>query len=119
MAITLGKDCSISVGGSSIAGARNASISYQLRTVDVKAMDTTDTQTANVGLDCVLNFETNEPNDISALITSMQNRSSTVSASGGAGGMSFTGIVTNITENFAVDGVATFSVEVRQGRAGL
>lgn len=118
MAITLGKDCSISCDGN-VIGARSASISYQLRTVDVNAMDNTDTQTANVGLDCILNFETNDSADISGLISSMQNGGSTVSCSGGSGGMSFSGIVTNITENFSVDGVATFSVEARQGRPGL
>ena len=76
MAITLGKDCSISVGGSSITGARNASISYQLRTITIDGMDTTDSETVNCGLDCTLNFETNEPNDVSALISSMTDRSS-------------------------------------------
>jgi hypothetical protein len=119
VSISLGKDCSISVNGSNIVGARNASISYQLRTVEIKGMDTTNTETANVGLDCVLNFETNDQADIPALVTSMQDRSSTVSVSAGSGGFGFTGIVANITENFSVDGVSTFTVEVRQGRSGL
>lgn len=119
MSVSLGKDCSISVNGSNIVGARNASISYQLRTVEIKGMDTTDTEAANVGLDCVFNFETNDSGDITALVTSMQDRSSTVSVSAGSGGFGFTGIVANITENFSVDGVTTFTVEVRQGRSGL
>ena len=117
MAITLGKDCSVSVGGS-LVGVRNVTIGYTVKTIEVNDAYSTLVESKPVAYDAFATIELNDPAGASGMISTLTN-GSTVSVSGGAIGVSFTGVITAITESDPIDGVATVVIEARQARAGL
>lgn len=117
MAITLGRNTSVSVDGN-LVSARNLTISYTAKLIDVNAANERMVQSYNCGYDATLSAEVNDPSDASGAISSIQS-GSVVSCSGGASGISFQGVVTSVTETAPVDGVATVVIEARQGRPGL
>lgn len=117
MAITLGKDCSISVGGN-IASARNVTISGSARTIDVEQFGSRVNAVYSVGYDATVSVELNDGADTSGLFDSLQDGTE-ITVSGGTGGWSFPAVVTGISETFAVDGVATFTIEARMTTTGL
>lgn len=115
MAITLGKDCSISIGGN-IASARSVTLSQTARTIDIEEFGSRDVTVYSTGCDATVSVELNDSADIS--FTQLQ-AGTPVTVSGGTGGWSFAAVVTGIAETFSVDGVATFTVECRGTRPGL
>ena len=115
MAITLGKDCSISLGGN-IASARSVTLTETARTIDVEAFGSRLVEVYSTGWDATVSVELNDANDISFDL--LENGTS-ITVSGGSGGWSFPAVVTGISETFSVDGVATFSVECKMTRPGL
>ena len=115
MAITLGKDCSISLGGN-IASARSVTLTETARTIDVEAFGSRLVEVYNTGYDATVTVELNDASDINFDL--LENGSS-ITVSGGSGGWSFPAVVTGISETFSVDGVATFSVECKMTRTGL
>lgn len=117
MAITLGKDCSISLGGN-IASARSVTITESARTIDIEEFGSRYSSVYSTGFDATVSVELNDSADTSSLFTALQNGTS-ITVSGGAGGWSFPAVVTGIAETFSVDGVATFSVECKMTRSGL
>lgn len=117
MAITLGKDCSVSVGGN-LVGVREVTIGYTAKIVDVNAYGTRNVESYNAGYDATATVVVIDDQAASTSITKIQN-GGTVSISGGAAGFSFTGIITSVSESDPIDGVATITIEARQGRSGL
>lgn len=115
MAITLGKDCTIAVGGN-IASARNVTLSHTARTIEVNAFGERLVEVYSTGYDASVTVEMNDSDDASAadLQTGGQ-----ITVSGGSGAWSFPAVVTAISETFSVDGVATFNVECKMTRGGL
>ena len=117
MAITLGRNCSISVGGN-IASARSVTISESARTIDIEEFGSRYSSVYSTGYDASVSVELNDGADASGLFTSLQNGTS-ITVSGGTGGWSFPAVVTGISETFGVDGVATFTIEARMTKEGL
>ena len=115
MAITLGKDCSISLGGN-IASARSVTLTETARTIDVEAFGSRLVEVYNTGYDATVSVELNDASDVDF---SLLENGDEVTVSGGSGGWSFPAVVTGIAETFSVDGVATFSVECKMTRTGL
>lgn len=117
MAITLGKDATVSVGGS-ITGVRNVTFSSSARTIDVDEFGSRFVSVYQTGRDGSLSMEVNDDASISTLFTALNNGSE-VAVSGSPGGWSFTAVITSISANAAVDGVVTFQVEAKMTRSGL
>lgn len=117
MAITLGKDCSISVGGN-IASARSVTLTESARTIDVEEFGSRYSSVYSTGFDASVSVELNDGSDAAGLFTTLQNGDE-ITVSGGTGGWSFPAVVTGISETFSVDGVATFTIEARMTRQGL
>lgn len=115
MAIALGRNCSISVGGN-IASARNVTITQTAKTIDIEEFGSRVNAVYSVGYDITASVEMNDASDVTD--TQLVNGTS-ITISGGAGGWSFPAIVTGISETFGVDGVATFNVECRITKEGL
>lgn len=117
MAITLGKDATVSVGGS-IVGVRNVTFSSSARTIDIDEYGSRFVSVYQTGRDASLSMEVNDGASVAGLFASLNN-GTVVTVSGGVGSWSFPAIVTAISENAAVDGVVTFQVEARMTREGL
>ena len=115
MAITLGRNCSISVGGN-IASARNVTISESAKTIDVEEFGSRVNAVYSVGYDITASIEMNDNADVTdeQLVNGTE-----ITVSGGSGGWSFPAVVTGISETFGVDGVATFTVECKITKSGL
>ena len=115
MAITLGKDCTITVNGN-IGSARNVTFSSSARTIDIEGYGSRFVEVYSTGIDAVVSLEFNDSADLSFADL---NAGTEVTISGGAAGWSFPAIVTSIQETDPIDGVATFNVECRRTRSGL
>lgn len=112
MAITLGKDCRISLAGGLIASARNVQLSETARTIDVNAYGSRYAAVYSTGYDCTVSVELNDAADLGTAFQAMH-AGSTFQVFGGAGGFSFTAVMTGIQESDPIDGVATFVLEGR------
>lgn len=115
MAITLGKNATLTVGGS-ISSVRNISWSASARTIDVEPFGQRRSAVYTTGYEYAVSFEFNDSADLDG---SLLFEGDPINVSGGAGGWSFLGVITSINENDPIDGVATFSVEARGTMAGL
>ena len=110
MAITLGKDCSISLDGGTITSARNVTLTESARTIEVNPYGSRYAATYSTGYECTVSVELN---DVSGLGTAFQkmHTGGTFQVYGGAAGFSFLAVLTGISESDPVDGVATFTLE--------
>lgn len=117
MAITLGKDATVTVG-SAVAGVRNVTFSSSAKTIDVQAYGVRQSHVYSIGQDATVSMEVNDSASVAALFTALVNGSE-VSVSGGVASWSFTAVVTNISETAAVDGVVTWQIEAKMTQAGL
>ena len=117
MAITLGKDATVSVGGS-IVGVRNVTFSSTARTIDIEAYGSRFAEIYQTGLDASLSMECNDDTSVSGLFTSLNNGTQ-VTVTGSPGGWSFPAVITSISSSASIDGVVTFQVEAKMTRNGL
>jgi hypothetical protein len=117
VAITLGKDGTISVG-SSVTGVRNVQLSTSARTIDVEEFGSRFAAVYSTGREATLSMEVNDDASLSNLVTA-HNNGTLVTVSGGVGAWSFPAVITAITENASIDGVVTFQVEAKLTRSGL
>ena len=115
MAIALGKDCSISIGGN-IASARSVTVSESARTIDVEAFGSRLVEVYSTGYDATVSVELN---DAAHVNFGLLENGTLITVSGGSGSWSFPAVVTGIAETFSVDGVATFNVDCKRTRQGL
>lgn len=117
MAITLGKDCTVTIG-ENIVSARSVTISESARTIEINEFASRDVAVYSTGYDATVSVEFNDETDASGLITSLQSGGE-ISVSGGAGGWSFTAVLIGLSETASIDGVATFTAEAKMTRPGL
>lgn len=117
MAITLGKDCSISIGGA-IVSARSVSLSYSVRTIDVEPYGSRDAAVYPIGYEGTVSVEFLDSADLGSVYSWITNGTE-ITVTGGSGNWSFPAVITGVTETCPIDGVATFTVEARLTRAGL
>jgi hypothetical protein len=117
VAITLGKDATVTVG-SAVVGVRNVTFSSSARTIDIEEYGSRFVSVYQTGRDGSLSMEVNDDSSISAIATAL-NDGTEVTVSGGGGGWSFPAVITSLSETAAVDGVVTFQVEAKMTRSGL
>lgn len=110
MAITLGKDCSISLDNGTIFSARSVTLNESARTIDINAFGSRYAAVYHTGYDCTVSVELNDADDLGTAFNHMH-AGTTFQVSGGAGGFSFTAVMTGISESDPIDGVATFTLE--------
>lgn len=117
MAITLGKDVTVSIGGS-VASARSAQFSYSVATIDVQEYGVRTAAVYPVRYEGQVSLEFNDAADLGTLY-SMITAGTEITVSGGAGAWSFPAVITGASESDPIDGVATFTVEARMTKLGL
>jgi hypothetical protein len=110
MAITLGKDCTISLDGGYITSARNVTLTESARTIDVNPYGSRYAAVYSTGYDCTVSVELNDEADLGTAFQKMH-AGGTFQVSGGAAGFSFLAVMTGISESDPIDGVATFMLE--------
>lgn len=115
MAITLGKDATLTVGGA-IASVRNVQFRASSRTIDIEEYGTREAAVYSTGWNASVSFEINDSADVSL---SLLVNGTLVAVSGGEASWSFDAIVTDITEAATLDGVVTWQVECALTRSGL
>ena len=115
MAITLGKEATLTVGGS-IASVRNVTWTATARTIDVEEFGVREAQVYSTGWEASVSFEINDDADMDLDVLL---DGTLVAVSGGEAGWSFNGVVTGITETNPIDGVTTWQVECRLTRSQL
>ncbi len=117
MAITLGKDATVNVGGA-VVGVRNVTFSSSARTIDIEEYGSRFVSVYQTGRDGSLSMEVNDDTSIAAISTALDDGLE-VTVSGGGGGWSFPAVITSLSETAAIDGVVTFQVEAKMTRSGL
>lgn len=117
MAITLGKDCSVGIGGT-IASARSATFSTTAKTIEIDAYGSRLSGVYSVGYDASVSVELLDGADAAALVGQLQDGTQ-INVTGGSGGWSFPAVVTSISESDPIDGVATFTIEAKLTIVGV
>jgi hypothetical protein len=115
VAITLGKNATLTVGGS-IASVRNVTWSGSARTIEVEEFGVRQQAVYSTGWAATVSFEINDSADLD--LTKLTN-GTLVAVSGGTGGWSFNAVVTSISETNPLDGATSYSVECALTRSGL
>jgi len=117
VAITLGKDCAITVGNS-IVSARSVTLDYTARTIDVEPYGSRVDAVYPVAYTGTVTVEFNDSSDLAGIYDAIVDGSE-ITVSGGAGNWQFPAVITRASESDPIDGVATFSVEARMTRQNL
>lgn len=117
MAILLGKDATLSVGGT-VAGVRNVTWSEAARTIDVEPYGGRIKAVYSTGYEATVSMELNDSGSVGGMFNSLQNGTQ-VTVSGGGGGWSFPAVVTSIQETDSIDGVVTYQIECKITISGL
>jgi hypothetical protein len=112
MAITLGKDCTISIGGGAVTGVRNVTLTETARTIDINPFGSREASVYQTGYDCSVSVELNDSESLGSAFSNMHT-GTPVGVSGGAGGFSFMAVITGISESDPIDGVATFTIDAK------
>jgi hypothetical protein len=117
VAITLGKDVSVSLGGN-IASAKSATFTETARTVSIERYGSRLDEVYSTGRSATVSVTLNDGSDSAALFSKLQSGAQ-ITVSGGSGGWSFTAVVTSISESCSVDGVCEFTIEAQMTLGGL
>jgi hypothetical protein len=117
VAITLGKDVSVSLG-SNIASARSATLSGTARTIPIERYGSRLDEMYSTGRTATVSITLNNGSDATALFTKLVSGQS-ITVSGGSGGWSFPAVVTSINETCPLDGVCEFTIEAQLTLEGL
>lgn len=117
MAITLGKDVAISVGGN-VASARSVTVTETARTIDIEEFGSRFASVYSTGREATVSVELNDSADLAGILAALQAGTS-ITVSGGAAAWSFPAVVMSISETASIDGVATFTVEAKMTKEGL
>lgn len=117
MAITLGKDVSISLGGN-IASAKSATLTETARTISIERYGSRLDEVYSTGRSASVSITLNDGSDATALFTKLQSGQS-ITVSGGSGGWSFPAVVTSVGESCSVDGVCEFTIEAQLTKENL
>jgi hypothetical protein len=111
MAITLGKDCLISIGGT-VAGVRSVTLTETARTIEINPFGSREASVYSTGYDCSVSVELNDSEALSNAFSNMHT-GTPVQVTGGAGGFSFLAVITGISESDPIDGVASFTIDAK------
>ena len=117
MAITLGKDCQISLGGT-VASARNVTLSETARTIDVNAFGSRYATVYSTGYECAVQVELLDAAALGSAFTRLH-AGTRFTVQGGAANFSFEAIVTGITESDPIDGVVVCTIEAKMTHQSL
>ena len=117
MAVTLGKDCTVSVDGT-VASARNVSFSASVKTIDINAFDSRYAEVYPVAFDNTVQIEFNDSVDLGSVAAWIES-GTTVTVSGGAAGWSFPAVITAFSESDPLDSAVAFTVEAKRTSPGL
>jgi len=117
MAITLGKDVSVSIGGN-IASARSVTFQGSTRTIDIEAFGEAYNQVYTTGYDYSVSVEFLDSSDLGAVRGYLES-GAVFTVSGGAGNWNFPAVITGVGESTSIDGVAVFTIEAKLGRLML
>ena len=115
MAITLGKDATISVGGT-VASVRNVQFRASSRTIEIEEYGTREAAVYSTGWNASVSFEINDDADMDL---DLLLDGTLVAVSGGIAGWSFNAIVTDVAEVATLDGAVTWQVECALTKSGL
>jgi hypothetical protein len=117
VAITLGKDVTVSIGGN-IASARSATLSETARTIPIERYGSRFEEFYSTGRTATVSITLNNGSDTAALFATLQSGVA-ITVSGGSGGYSFPAVVTSISETCPLDGVCEFSIEAQLTLEGI
>jgi hypothetical protein len=117
VAITLGKDVSVSLGGN-IASAKSATFSQSARTISIERYGNRLDEVYSTGRTATVSVTLNDGDDSVALFSKLQSGEE-IAVSGGSGGWAFIAVVTSISESCSVDGVCEFTIEAQMTMGGL
>ena len=117
MAITLGKDCTVSVNGT-IVSARNVMFSSTVKTIDIEEFGSRTVEVYPIGYDNTVQIEFNDSADIGTVFNWIEN-GTVVTVSGGVAGWNFQAVITAFSESDPLDGAVAFTVEAKRTRAGI
>jgi hypothetical protein len=117
VAITLGKDVTVSLGGN-IASARSATLSAAARTIPIERYGSRLEEVYSTGRSATVSITFNDGADAAALFAKLNNGQS-ITVSGGSGGWAFPAVVTSINETCPLDGVCEFTIEAQLTLEGL
>lgn len=112
MAITLGKDCSITLDGGTVLSARNVTLSESARTIDINEFGSRYSAVYSTGYDCTVSVELNDPADLGSAFSRLHTGTS-FSVQGGAAGFSFQAVITGISESDPIEGAVSCVIEAR------
>jgi hypothetical protein len=116
LAITLGKDCTVEVGGQ-LAGVRSVTFTESARTIEINEFGSRYSSVYSTGFDASVSIEVND-DAASSLIDALESGAE-MTVSGGSGGWSFPAVVTGVSESCPIDGVVTYTIEARMTKGGL
>ena len=111
MAITLGKDVTISLG-SNIASATSVTLTQTARTISIERYGSRLDEVYSTGRSVTVSVTLNDSADTVTLFSKLQAGES-ITVTGGSGGWSFPAVVTSIGESCSVDGVCEFTIEAQ------
>lgn len=118
MAITLGKDCTITLDNGQVASARNVTLSESARTIEINQYGSRYAAVYSTGYDCTVSVELNDPADLGSAFSRLHSGTS-FTVNGGAAGFAFQAIVSGITESDPIDGVVTCTIEAKMTHPSL
>jgi hypothetical protein len=116
LAITLGKDCSISVGGA-VVGVRDVQLSAAARTIEVEEYGSRYVAVYQTGFSETVTIELNDNASVSGLVAHLT-AGTAFTVSGGQGGWNFPAVVTGLSESNPLDGVATLTITAQRTKLG-
>jgi hypothetical protein len=117
MAITLGKDCTVSIGGT-IASARSVTLETNVETIQINEFGSRENAVYPIRYDRTVTVEFNDSSDLGAANSYITSGAS-FQVTGGAGSWGFTAVLTGVSESDPIDGVATFTITGKLTREGL
>jgi hypothetical protein len=115
VAITLGKDATLTVGDV-IASVRNVTWTATARTIEVEEFGVREQAVYSTGWAATVSFEINDDGDMDL---DLLFDGTLVAVSGGEAGWSFNAVVTGITETNPLDGATSWTVECALTRVDL
>ena len=115
MAITLGKDATLTVGDV-IASVRNVTWTATARTIEIEEYGSREQAVYSTGWAATVSFEINDDGDMDL---DLLLDGTLVAVTGGEAGWSFDAVVTGISETNPLDGATSWTVECALTRSGL
>lgn len=118
MAITLGKNASLSLGVlAPVVGVTDVQWSAEVRTIEIEEFGSREVAVYPTGYGETITFTVNDDSSAGTVMAAMK-AGTEVTISGGVGGWSMKAVITSVSESDPLDGVCTLSVTARRTRTG-